>query len=66
MPIPTALLVVIYAALILALAVIVRRAHVRFREGHSPHQAGLEQQIRFPYSPPRERRTRAYDWRSGR
>jgi hypothetical protein len=59
---PTPVLVSIYLLLMFALALIVRRAYVRYREdGPSPKPEDLERQIKVPYSPPPERRKRAFD-----
>jgi len=61
MPLATPLLVFIYFALMLSLGLIVRRAYIRRRNGPGPKQEDLEREIRFPYSPPAARRTRAFD-----
>ena len=49
-------------ALMFALTVIVRRGYVRRREWPGPRREDLERGMRFPYSPPPERRQRAFDW----
>jgi hypothetical protein len=56
--------VLLYMALMFSLALLVRRAYVRRRDWPGPKREDLERGIRFPYSPPPERRTRAFDWSS--
>ena len=60
MPLPTLMVVSLYMALLFALILIVRRAYVRRRDWPGPKREDLEQ-VRFPYSPPPERRNRAFD-----
>ena len=62
MPLPTLVLVLLYIALMFALTLIVRREYVRPRDWPGPKLEDLERGIRFPYSPPAERRPRAFDW----
>jgi len=63
MPMFTLVLVLIYMALMFALTLIVRRSYVRRRDWAGPKFEDLERGIRFPYSPPPERRTtRAFEW----
>ena len=59
----TLVLVLLYIALLYFLTLIVRRAYVRRRDWRGPKRKDLER-IRFPYSPPPERRQRAFDWSS--
>ena len=58
----TLVLVLLYIALLYFLTLIVRRAYVRRRDWRGPKREDLERGIRFPYSPPPERRQRAIDW----
>jgi hypothetical protein len=62
MPIPTPLLLFIYYALIFTLALIVRWAYLHRRDLPSPKHKDVEREFRIPYSPPPERRKRAFDW----
>ena len=62
MPRPTLVFVLLYMALLFALTLIVRREYVRRRDWPGPKLEDLERGIRFPYSPPPERRQRAIDW----
>jgi len=62
MPMLTLAVVFLYMALMLSLAIIVRRAYVRRRDWPGPKREHLERGI--SYSPPPERRTRAFDWTS--
>lgn len=64
MPITTLVLVEFYLALMFALTLIVRRAYIRRRDWPGPKWEDVQQGIRFPYSPPPERRQRAFDWTS--
>ena len=64
MQIPTIVVMLLYVALMFSLTVIVRREYVRRRDWPGPKREDLERGIRFPYSPPPERRTRAFDWAS--
>jgi hypothetical protein len=64
MPMPTLVLVLLYMALMFFLTLIVRREYVRRRDWPGPKWEELERGIRFPYSPPPERRQRAFDWNS--
>ena len=57
------ILVLLYIALLCYLTLIVRRAYVRRRDWRGPKREDLER-IRFPYSPPPDRRQRAFDWSS--
>jgi hypothetical protein len=57
-------LVLIYMALMISLTLMVRRSYVRRRDWAGPKCEDLERGIRPPYSPPPERRTRAFDWSS--
>ena len=66
MPMPMPVLMVIYFALMFSLALIVRRAYVRCRDGPSPSREDLERETRVPYSPPAQIRRRAYDWTTHR
>jgi len=59
----TLVLVLLYIALLYFLTLIVRRAYVRRRDWRGPKREDLER-IRFPYSPPPDRRQRAFDWSS--
>jgi hypothetical protein len=61
MTMPTLVVVLLYVALLFALTLIVRRAYVRRRDWPGPKREDLER-VRFPYSPPPERRNRAFDW----
>ena len=62
MPILTLVVVLLYIALMFSLTLIVRRAYVRRRDWPGPKREDLERRIKFPYSPPPERRQRAFDW----
>jgi hypothetical protein len=64
MQMPTLVLVLLYMALMFFLTLIVRREYVRRRGWSGPKWEDLERGIRFPYSPPPERRQRAFDWTS--
>jgi len=64
MPMLTLVLVLVYIVLIFALTLIVRRAYVRRRDWAGPKCEDRQPGIRLPYSPPPERRTRAFDWTS--
>jgi len=64
MPMLTLVLVLLYIALMYSLTLIVRRAYVRRRDWPGPKREDLERRIKFPYSPPPERRQRAFDWSS--
>ena len=64
MPMLTLVLVLIYMALMISLILMVRRSYVRRRDWAGPKWEDLERGIRFPYTPPPERRTRAFDWSS--
>jgi hypothetical protein len=64
MPITTLVLVLLYMALMFALTLIVRREYFRRRDWPGPRLEDLERGIRFPYSPPPERRRRTFDWTS--
>ena len=63
MPTFTLVLVMLYMALMFALMLIVRWENVRRRDWRGPKREDLER-IRFPYSPPPDRRQRAFDWSS--
>jgi hypothetical protein len=60
-PIPGPVLLLIYYALMFCLALIVRWAYVRRRDGPSPKPKDLEREMRFSYSPPPDRRKRSFD-----
>jgi len=60
----TLMLVLIYMALMISLTLMVRRSYVRRRDWAAPTCEDVERGIRPPYSPPPERRTRAFDWSS--
>ena len=62
MPIPGPVMLLIYYALMFCLALIVRWACVRWRDGPSLKRKDLEREFRIPYSPPAERGQRSYDW----
>jgi hypothetical protein len=62
MPMLTLVLVELYIALMFSLTLIVRRAYVRRQDWPGPKREDLEREIKFPYSPPPERRKRAFDW----
>ena len=64
MPMLTLVLVLIYMALMISLILMVRRSYVRRRDWAGPTCEDPEPGIRPPYSPPPERRTRAFDWTS--
>jgi len=64
MPMLTLVLVLIYKTLMISLTLMVRRSYVRRRDWAGPKCEDLERGIRFPYTPPPERRTRAFDWTS--
>ena len=64
MPMFTLVLVLLYMALMFALMLIVRWENVRRRDWRGPKREDLERGIRFPYSPPPERRQRTFDWTS--
>jgi hypothetical protein len=64
MPMPTLVLVLLYTALLFSLALVVRREYGRRRDWPGPKWEDLERGIRSPYSPPPERRQRAFDWTS--
>ena len=64
MPMLTLVLVLIYMALMISLTLMVRRSYVRRRDWAGPTCEDPEPGIRPPYSPPPERRTRAFDWTS--
>ena len=64
MPMLTLVLVLIYMALMISLILMVRRSYVRRRDWAGPTCEDPEPGIRPPYSPPPERRTRAFDWSS--
>jgi len=66
MQIPTPVLLVLYYTLMFSLALLVRWAYVRCRDGPSLKQKDLEREFRIPYSPPPDRRKRAYDWTTQR
>ena len=58
----TPLLLFIYALLMLALALIVRGAFRRYRDnGPNLRVEDLEREVRFPYTPPPERRKRSFE-----
>ena len=59
---PTLMLVLLYMGLMCYLTLLVRREYVRRRDWPGPKREDLERGIRFPYSPPPERRNRAIDW----
>jgi hypothetical protein len=60
MPTPMLVVVLLYMALLFALTLIVRQAYVRRRDWAGPKREDLKR-VRFPYSPPPERRNRAFD-----
>jgi len=62
MSLPTPVMLFIYYALMFSLALIVRWAYVRCRDGPSPKRKDLEREFRIPYSPPPERGQRSFDW----
>ena len=64
MPMLTLVLVLIYMTLMISLILMVRRSYVRRRDWAGPTCEDPEPGIRPPYSPPPERRTRAFDWTS--
>jgi hypothetical protein len=64
MPMPTLVLVLLYMALMFSLTLIVRREFVRRRDWPVPKWEDLERGITFRYSPPPERRQRAFEWTS--
>ena len=64
MPMLTLVLVLIYMALMISLILMVRRSYVRRRDWAGPTCEDPERGIRPPYSPPPERRTRAFYWTS--
>ena len=59
---PTLVLVLLYMALMFSLTLVVRREYVQRRDWRGPKREDLERGINFAYSPPPERRTRAFDW----
>ena len=61
MSLPTLVVVLLYMALLFALTLIVRREYVHRRDWPGPKPEDLEL-VRFPYSPPPERRNRSFDW----
>ena len=63
MPLLTLASVLFYMGLMLALTLIVRFEYIRIhrRDWRGPKRKDLERGIRFPYSPPPERRQRAFD-----
>ena len=61
MLLPNYMLVSIYIALMLSLGLIVRRAFNQQRNGPQPNPEDLDQQVRFPYTPPPDRSKRAFE-----
>ena len=61
MLLPNYMLVSIYIALMLSLVLVVRRAFIQRLNGPHPNPEGLDQRVRFPYTPPPDRSKRAFE-----